>query len=224
MLKSALTVFMLPLFLLLGSSSNNSAARPEQKNTDIQTETVEKLIVASGSVTMDLDLARLNDTLSTTEESKLEALGFALSPDSFFTIIVTNDVFRGPLPGLMRFIPQNIPNLPAPLNTSFHQLVLENKQSEETSDLVVRDGNSGFIFFNVAGYQYDYDAGTRRLSISDGRLLISEEFARQLGHPENALAFAGKISVAASMQPIEIKTVFDGEVQSAVLPALHQLP
>src|SRR5438477_12898388 len=94
MLKSASTVFMLPLFLLLGSSSNNSAARPEQKNTDIQTETVEKLIVASGSVTMDVDLARLNDGVSASEESRPATLRFALSPDSFFTIVLTNDVVR----------------------------------------------------------------------------------------------------------------------------------
>src|SRR5437867_8572073 len=109
MLRSALTVIMLPILLLLGSSSNNSAARPKQKSTDIQTETVEKLIVASGSVTMDVDLARLNRAVASTEKSNplgpaLVAEGpvtlhFALSPDSFFTIVVTNDVLRGPQPG-----------------------------------------------------------------------------------------------------------------------------
>src|ERR1044071_4846642 len=232
MLRSILTVFMLPILLLLGSSSDNSAARVSLKSTEVQTETVEKLIVASGSVTIDLNLAWLNNRVSTTEESRplgpelvaggLEPLRFTLSPDSFFTIIVTNGVFRGPLPGLVGFIPQNVANLPAPLNASFYQLVLENMQSEETSDLVVRDGKSEVIFFHVAGYQYDYDAGTRSLSIFDGRLLISEEFARQLGHPEDALAFAGKISLAASMEPIETKTVVDGEVQSAIMPALHR--
>src|SRR5436190_1287004 len=222
MLRSILTVFMLPTLLLLGSSSDNSEARVRQKSTDIQTETVEKLIAASGSVTMEVDLARLNDAVSTTEESNPATLRFALPPDSFFTIIVTNDVFRGPLPGLTGLIPQNAANLPAPLNASFHQLVLENKQSEEAYDLVVRDGKSGFIFFNVAGYQYDYDAGTRSLSISDGRLLISEEFARQLGRPGDAQVVAGRISVAASMSPIEIQTVVDSEVQSAIMPALHR--
>src|SRR6059058_372019 len=111
MLKSALTVFMLPLFLLLGSSSDNSAARPEQKSTDIQTETVEKLIVASGNVTMDIDLARLNDSATSTEESAPATLRFALSPNSFFSIIVTNDVLRGLLPGSIGLIPQNAANL-----------------------------------------------------------------------------------------------------------------
>ena len=101
MLRSILTVFTLPMLLLLGSSSNNSAARPKQKSTDIQTETVEKLIVASGSVTVDIDLNRLNDAATPTDESNSATLRFALNPDSFFTIIVTNDVLRGPLPGSM---------------------------------------------------------------------------------------------------------------------------
>ena len=73
MLRSTLTVFMLPVLLLLGSSSDNSAARVKQKSTDIQTETVEKLIVASGSATMDVDLDRLNDAGSATEKSKLSS-------------------------------------------------------------------------------------------------------------------------------------------------------
>src|SRR5437667_11314074 len=61
MLRSILTVFMLPMLLLLGSSSDNSAARPKQKNADAQIETIEKLIVSNGNGTMDLDLDRLNN-------------------------------------------------------------------------------------------------------------------------------------------------------------------
>ena len=223
MLKSTLTGFMLPVLLLFGSSSDNSAARVKQKSTDVQTETVEQLIVAGGSATMDLDLNRLNDAGSATEKSKLETLRFALAPDSFFTIVVTNNVLRGPLPGSMGLIPQNAANLPAFLSASLHQLVLEKRQSDEAYDLVVRDSKSGFVFFNVAGHQYDYDAGTRSFSINDGQLLISDEFARQLGRPSEALAVAGKISVAASMAPIEIRTIVNGEVQAAVLPPIRGL-
>ena len=221
MLRSTLTVFMLPILLLLGSSSDNSAAGAKQKSTDIQTETVEKLVVAGGSATMEVDLNRLNDARAATEKSKLETLRFALAPDSFFTIIVTNNVLRGPLPGSMGLIPQNAANLPALLNASFHQLVLEKKQSGEAYDLVVRDSKSGFVFFNVDRHSYDYDAGTRSFSINDGSLLISDEFARQLGHPGEAGAVAGNISVATSMSPIEIETVVNGEVQSAVLPPVR---
>src|SRR5438046_9838366 len=112
MLRSILTVFMLPVLALLGSSSDNSAVRTNQKSTDIQTETVEKLIVASGSATIDVDLNRLNDAVSATEKSKPETLHFALNPDSFFTILVTNDVLRTPLPGSIGLIPQNAATLP----------------------------------------------------------------------------------------------------------------
>src|SRR5438105_13882159 len=136
MLRSILAVFMLPILLLLGSSSDNSAARVKEKSTDVQIETVEKLIVASGSATIDVDLSRLDDTGNATEESRPDTLHFALAPDSFFTIVVTNDVLRGPLPGSMGLIPQNAANLPALFNASFHQLVVEKMQSDETHDLV----------------------------------------------------------------------------------------
>ena len=70
MLRLTLTVFMLPTLLLLGSSSENSAAREKQRSADAQTETTEKLIAASGSATIDLDLDRLNDAGSASEKSK----------------------------------------------------------------------------------------------------------------------------------------------------------
>src|SRR5207248_9888085 len=127
----------------------------KEKSTEIQTETGEKLIATSGSVTIEVDLNRLNDIGPTTEESKLETLRFALTPDSFFTIVVTNNVLRGPQPGLMGLIPQTAGNLPALLNASFHQLVLEKMQSDEASDLAVRDSKSGFIFFIIEGHHYD---------------------------------------------------------------------
>src|SRR3989442_43482 len=111
MLRSILTVFMLPILLLLGSSSDNSAAKPKQSNSENETETVEKLIVASGSVIMDVDLGRLNDVAGSTEKSNPATLRFAVAPDSFFVIVVTNDALRGPSPGSMGLIPQNTANL-----------------------------------------------------------------------------------------------------------------
>ena len=68
----------------------------------------------------------------------------------------------------------------------------------------MRDGNTGFTFFNVEGHQYDYDAAAQSLSITNGRLLVSKEFANALGRPSDAGAIVGKISVGAAMQPIEI--------------------
>ena len=224
MLKSTLTSFMLPFLLLLSSSSDNSAAREKQKNADSPTETVEKLIVASGSATMEVDLDRLNDAGAATEKSKLETLRFALAPDSFFTIAVTNDVFRASHPGSIGLIPQSAANLPALLNASIQQLILEKKQSGEAYELVVRDSKSGFVFFNVEGHSYEYDASKHLFSIQDGRLLVSEEFAAGLGRPSEAGSVAGRISIAATMRVIEITRFVNGEATSDVMPSVGTVP
>jgi len=89
---------------------------------------------------------------------------------------------------------------------------------------VVRDGKSGFVFFNIEGNLYDYDAGAQLLSIRGGRLLISKEFANALGRPSDTALMVGKISIAAAMQPIEIDQVLNGEPQSAVMPAVGTQP
>src|SRR5207247_10050235 len=73
------------------------------------------------------------------------------------------------------------------------------------------------------GHQYDYDANARALSITNGRLLVSKEFANALGRPSDAGAIVGKISIGAVMQPIEINQLDEnGDVKSASLPALNQ--
>ena len=82
----------------------------------------------------------------------------------------------------------------------------------------MRDGNTGFTFFNVEGDQYNYDANVAvALALQMAGLLISKEFANALGRPSDAGAIVGKLSVGAAMQPIEI-TRFDanGNVKSAI--------
>jgi hypothetical protein len=159
--------------------------------------------------------------------------------------LVFNDLLRGPEPGSMNLIPAGVDavepavpaaptsvlqatrlplqSLPALLGASLKQLVIEKLPLDQGFDLAVRDGNTGFTFFNVEGDQYNYDANAQSLSITDGRLLFSKEFANALGRPSDAGSIVGKISVGAAMQPIEI-TRFDanGDVKSASLPALHQ--
>ena len=93
--------------------------------------TLEKMIVASGSVMMDVDLNRLNDASSAT--ANRETLHFALAADSFFTILAFNKVLRGPVPGSIALIPQNSANLPARLSASLHQLVVEKLPSVKLS-------------------------------------------------------------------------------------------
>src|ERR1700720_906046 len=218
MFKTILSYFMLPLLLLFSNSSENSAAQVQKKSPDQPTGTLEKMIVASGSGAMDLDLNRLNGIGSAT---KLDTLRFGVRPNSFFTILVFNNVLRGPTLGSMGLIPGKSATLPAPLQASANQLVIEKIPSTDPYDIVVRDGKTGFVFFNIEGNLYDYDAGAHLLSIKDGRLLISEEFANKLGRPSQAGLIVGRISAATSMYPIEIKTVVNGAVQSAVLPPLR---
>ena len=87
----------------------------------------------------------------------------------------------------------------------------------------MRDGKTGFTFFNIEGGQYDYDANAQLLSITGGRLLVSKEFAESLGRPSDAGTVAGEISIGATMQSIEIMQLDEnGDVQSARLPALNQ--
>ena len=88
----------------------------------------------------------------------------------------------------------------------------------------MRDGNTGFTFFNVEGGEYDYDANAQSLSITNGRLLVSKEFANALGRPSDAGAIVGKISVGAAMQPIEIDQLVNGQPQSASMPAVGTVP
>jgi hypothetical protein len=104
---------------------------------------------------MDLDLNRLNGSDSGRQESKLQTLRFEVGPNSFFTILVFNNILRGPELGSMGLIWRNSAVLPEPLNASSNQLVIEKLPSSEPSDLVVRDGKTGFVY--IEGNVYDYD-------------------------------------------------------------------
>ncbi len=213
---------MLPLLLLFGNSSENSGAQTKEKSPESQTGTLQKMIVASGSVAMNIDLNRLNGAGSSSGMSQLDTLRFAVAPNSFFTILVFNDVLRGPEFGsAMGLIPQSPATLPGALSASLNQLVVEKLPVGEAFDLAVRDGKTGFVFFNTQGNFYDYDANAQLLSIKDGRLLMSEEFAKALGRPLEAGSVVGKISIGTTMQPIEITQVVNGEARQVVLPPLR---
>src|SRR6266542_557988 len=241
MLKSKLIRFALPLLLLFcppKAGSENSVAGSKQKSADSQdgaTGTLQKMIVESGSITMDVDLNRLNGTGPAT--GKLEAgssrilseLRFAIAANSFFPILVFNNALRGPEPGSIALIPQRSERrsntaVPSLLGASLNQLVLEKLASGEPFDLAVRHAKTGFVFFNVEGNLYDYDASAQVLSVQSGRLLISKEFANALGRPSDAGSVVGKISVGATLQPIEITQLLNGEPQSAVMPAVGTQP
>ena len=213
MLKTSL-VILLPLLLLSDHGPNHRVDRVEAAGPAGDTGTLEKMIVASGSATMDVDLNRLSGIQSPPRQA---ALGFALAPDSFFTILVFNNELRGPLPSSVELIPQGPAPLPAPL-ASHAQLVVESTSWGGPSELVVRDGKTGFVVFNVEGHQFDYEAETHRLGLRAGRLLVSKELALEMKRPSEAGSVVGEISMAATMRAIEITRLVSGQVESARLP------
>jgi hypothetical protein len=222
-MKIMLTGLLLTLLLLFGPPEAGSSDFGKGKTSpEAGSGTLQKMIVKSGSATMDIDLNRLNGINSTTE--KVETLRFAVAANSFFPILIFNNALRGPTLGSMGLIPQNSAALPAALIASLNQLVIEKIDWSGAFDIVVRDGKSGFVFFNIEGNLYHYDAGAQLLSIRSGRLLISKEFANALGRPSDTALLVGKISVAAAMQPIEIDQVLNGEPQSVVMPAVGTQP
>ncbi len=220
MSKKLITYLTLPLLLLFCNSSQNSVAGSKESAPAAQTGTLQKMIVADGNVTMDVDLNRLNGISSAT--GKPETLRFTVAPNSFFVILVFNDVLRGAQQGgAIALIPKNTATLPAALSASLNQLVVEKLPSGEAFDLAVRDGKTGFVFFNIDNLQYNYDARSQSLNVNGGKLLISPQFAEALGHPSEAGSVVGEISIGTSMQPIEIETLVNGTVRSSEMPPLR---
>src|SRR5438445_1912913 len=240
MLKKTLIVFALPLILLfaitaatalwgvVSSQAASQTARSPQRAgsavaTALGTGTLQKMIVESGSVTIDLDLNGFNGNSSLV--ARPVTLQFAVGANSFFPILVFNDLLRGPESGSMALIPAGINasgySLPAALGASLKQLAVEKLPSGQGFDLAVRDSNTGFTFFNIEGHQYDYNPAAQSLAISNGRLLISKEFANALGRPSDAGATVGTISIGVAMQTAEITQLANGKPQSLVMPPLQ---
>src|SRR5688500_1429128 len=116
MLKTIL-VALLPLLILFSYGSD----RPSNKlgkQAGHDSGTLEKMIVANGSVAMDLNLVRLNGTSSLGKGSMSNTLRFDIEESAFFKTIVFNGEFRGVLPSSMGLIPTTDAALPASLNTS----------------------------------------------------------------------------------------------------------
>ena len=225
MSKKTLTALALPLLSLLAIGAGNYTVGPTPKTSDAPAGTLQKMIVENGNVTMDLDLTGLNpEGFADSLVARPITLRFAVGANSFFPILVFNDLLRGSAPGSMALVPsrsRGVPALPGALGASLNRLVVEKLPSGQGFDLAVRDGNTGFTFFNVEGHQYNYDAKAQLLSITNGRLLISKEFANALGRPSSAGEIVGKISVGAAMQPIQIDDLVNGKTSSMVMPAMQ---
>ncbi len=228
MSKIWLTGFALLSVHFFANASENHASHPKQNASEALTGTLQKMIVENASVTMQLDLNGLRGSGSLV--ARPVTLHFAAASNSFFPVLVFNDLLRGLQPGSMALALQNsssagvnapgYSHLPAALRPSLKRLVVEKLPSGQGFDLAVRDSNTGFTFFNIEGHQYNYDATAQSLSITGGRLLISKQFASTLGIPLEAGSLAGTISIGATMQPIQIDQVVRGETKSMVMPPM----
>jgi hypothetical protein len=258
MSKIPLPSFALLAVLFFAYASANNAIQPKQTTPESQparrslspavalakagdeggTGTLQKMIVENASVTMQLDLNGLSGSNSLVARPVM--LHFAAAPNSFFPILVFNDLLRGLEPGSMNLALQDsssagvIPlpqgyggqaapgyNLPAALRTSLKRLTLEKVRSGNGFDLAIRDSDTGFAFFNIEGHQYNYDAVAQSLTITGGRLLVSQRFANTMGIPSKAGSLVGTISIGAAMQPIQIDHFVNGETKSMVMPAVR---
>lgn len=216
----ALLIALLSFNMFLGSGSIQQVNIIREKVSPDNTGTLEKMIVADGSVSMTIDLNRFKSHRSRAKQQQSNELRFDVARDSFFTVVVFNDELRGTLPGKMAIVPKQSADLPSKLNSSYQQLVIENMPYGGQYEFVVRDGKTGFVFFNIEGQQLDYESNAKELSIQTGRLLLSKQFADELGHSSEAGTIVGNISISAVMRPIEITNYVDGEVESDVMPAI----
>jgi len=182
--------------------------------------TLEKMIVANGNVSMDIDLNRLNGAGASARKS---TLSFDAIRDTFFAILVYNGEFRGAVPSSMEIAPRGAAaNLPASLRASYRQLVIEELPWGGDFELAVRDKTTGFTFFNIQGQEFLYDANQHVLGMQGGRLMISPEFAAQLGRTADAGAIVGELSASTSMRTVEAVELNNGEATKTVLPALNR--
>jgi hypothetical protein len=101
----------------------------------------------------------------------LQELHFTATANSFFTILVFNDLLRGSEQGSIALVPAAGVNYPVVAGIgdagvtapgySLQHLVIEKLPSDAPFDLAVRDAKTGFTFFNIEGHQYDYEAKRR---------------------------------------------------------------
>ena len=186
---------------------------------DDQSGTFEKMIVANGNVSMEIDLNRLNGAAASARKATLT---FDAVQDTFFAILVLNGELRGPVPSSMEITPRNNAALPAALKASYGQLVIESLPWGGQYEMAVRDKKTGFTFFNIEGQQYTFDANQRVFGMQDARLLISPEFAAALGRSSDAGVTVGTLAVNTNMRTVEMTQVQDDGSTLNVLPAMNR--
>ena len=202
-------IALLP-FLSLFSNGSENIFTGQIPAANGPTGTLEKMIVASGTVAMDLNLG-----------DKTHRLRFDTERDAFFTVLAFNGELRGPTPSTLALIPKKAATLPGRLAESYNQLMIESLPYGGQYELAVRDSKSGYTFFYIEGNAYDFDPQTRVMGFKEARLVLSPEFAAELGRnlASDQIAVVGTITLDAKMRAIEISNIVEGETESAKLPA-----
>ncbi len=206
---------ILPSLYFFSSFTGGGDLSPESQPPPT-TSSYEKLAASSGTISVTVDTAVLNG--SGVDQPIPTTSVFRAGTDSFFTAIATDEEFRGLLPSSLPLINDANAALPGRLGRSAGQLIVDSSAFGSHYGLVIRDAKTGFAFFNVEGYEFVYQPVGRFLSIKGGRLLLSEEYAKELGRTD-AGRVVGELSLDLSMRVIEVTKVADGEVVSESLPA-----
>lgn len=186
-----------------------------------ETGTLEKLIIANGNAVMNINLERLNAADSRSRTSNAD-IRFELESNAFYTIMVFNGELRAALPSAVGIdagdsaVSRSVFGTPG-------DLVIESLPWGGDFEFVVRDRQSDFTYFNIDGPEVEYNSEDRKYRIVSGRLLVSDEYAKQLGRGTPAGTVAGEISMSATMFPIEITTVENGAITSNSLPPTGEL-
>lgn len=181
-----------------------------------ETGTLEKMIVARGNAAINVDMG----ALYTAKTRQLRNnVSFEVEPDSYFKVLVFNGELRGTLPSSMSIKSADTASLPGSFASSRDQIVLESLPFGGDYELAIRDQRTGFIFFNIQGQEPSYDAATKMLSVRNGRLILSPEYAAELGKPQAAGTQVGDLSFDVSLRPLEITRYVNGEVESGSMPA-----
>src|SRR5207253_9374083 len=123
MLKTILTAFVFPLLLLFCSTVIGSSHTEKSAASQSMSGTLQKMIVENGSITMDLDLNGLNGNGSLV--ARPVSLHFAVAANSFFSILVFNDLLRGAEAGSIVLILQNVTAVASSLGASTNILDAE---------------------------------------------------------------------------------------------------
>ena len=229
------------LLLFLGNGSGNYAAQSKENTADSQpghgldeggTGTFQRMIVENGSVTMHLDLNRLNGINSAggnTVHNSISPLRPTLSSLFWFSTIQLRDQEPGSI-ALMLPVDRCVRSTPRAtvyrmlLASSLTQLVIEKPAPDAPFDFAGARRQERDSRFLRSKDTSTITTRTRScLSITGGRLVVSKEFAESLGRPSDA---GQRLAKFPSAQPCNRSRspMLDenGDVKSATLPALNQ--